>query len=136
MAEGKFPKPIRLTERCVAWLLRRCRGADPDHRKHHCAGKSGCRHTEGLAAPGLSAATEIIKMARSIPFGRFKSKKAARANAQRILKEYLNKGPIPKPDLGDVADLLNNHPDKLEKIGTGVQHICVELENIPQRKWS
>jgi len=60
------------------------------------------------------------------PFGRFPSIAAARKNAQRIFKEYRNKGPIPKPDADDVADLLNNHPDRVEKIGPGVAHFCVE----------
>ena len=66
-------------------------------------------------------------MVKSKPLGRFKSKKAARENAQRIFKEHLNKGPIPRPDADDVADLLDNHPDKVEKIGPGILHFCVEL---------
>jgi hypothetical protein len=66
-------------------------------------------------------------MSKSQPFGRFPSIAAAMKNAQRILKQYLNKGPIPKPDADDVADLLNNHPDKAEKIGPGVSHFCVKL---------
>ena len=66
-------------------------------------------------------------MSKSQPFGRFPSIAAATKNAQRILKQYLNKGPIPKPDAEDVADLLNNHPDKDEKIGPGVSHFCVKL---------
>ena len=64
-------------------------------------------------------------MSKSQPFGRFPSIAAARENAQRIFKEYRDKGPIPEPDAADVADLLNNHPDR-EKIGSGVSHFCVE----------
>jgi hypothetical protein len=66
-------------------------------------------------------------MSKSQPFGRFPSIAAARKNAQRILKQYLNKGPIPKPHADDVGGLLNNRPDKAEKIGPGVSHFCVKL---------
>jgi hypothetical protein len=65
----------------------------------------------------------------SIPktFGRLPSLAAARKNAQRIFKEYRAKGPIPRSDTDDVADLLNNHPDRVEKIGLGVSCFCIEL---------
>jgi hypothetical protein len=69
-------------------------------------------------------------MSKSKPFGRFPSIAAARENAQRMFKEYRNKGPIPKPDADDVADLLNNHPDKAEIIGPGVSYFCVESNDI------
>jgi hypothetical protein len=65
-------------------------------------------------------------MSNPKPVGRFPSIAAARKNAQQILKQYLNKGAIPKPDADDVADLLDNHPDKAEKIGPGVSYFCVE----------
>lgn len=65
-------------------------------------------------------------MSKAIPFGRFLSKAAARANAQRIFEEHLDRGRIPTPDADDVNDLLNNHPDKVEKVGPGVAHFCVE----------
>ena len=55
-------------------------------------------------------------------FHRFKTKREARENAQRIIRNYENRPgePITGQDAEDVMAMLCNHPDAEAKIGPGI----------------
>lgn len=106
------------------YTRKRCKNGHDDLRYVSCGECRTCRAIRNDQRPS-----------RGKPFDRFATQRDAKANAQRILREWEHRfyEPISGQDAADVQAMLENHPSALDKMGLGVDYHFVAPDDVGSR---